>query len=265
MPAHYGPWAALLTGPLCRSLRFDATRNRFVKSGKSFAGLTAVLAKCWPRPVKHSVATCAFCKQRRRGAKLAASSTSRGKQVVGLLKPKGKRSTLMMPRQHGSLVDEEIAAWTVGGARAVPHPNAVTRALILYMTETRGWRPVAAQVPVLLPFLGRRATAIDLLCTDVATQTQRILIEVKSTQGVGRDACYRAEPPRNGAAGVPRSAWARDQLQLWAMDRALRMDGSLHVDEAVVLRASPAGVRCYALDREAWDEKADKLMRAMHK
>lgn len=163
-----------------------------------------------------------------------------------------------MPRSdihHGTLVDRQIRRRVECEVRKLPVgrylcgqlTDPCVDAFFAYLQE-KGWRAVACQVPIYSPTL-RVATAIDVVCTDVATESQLILLEVKSSRVGTHDstfACYVGVPSSADVwtrpdcmaniLGLPPTHHTVHQAQLWAMNFILRRDYQLPPDVSQVVR-----------------------------
>lgn len=271
---------SVLSHAYCKLTRFCATKKAFVHGPKNTRckGLTRCLAKAWPLPAKHPTSNCAYCKpsERKKRQAFATACGGLGKKNIASGARNAGAPSRLLPTEHGSLVDEQIAFWTQHGSKLANERtwsdgskgfDAATAALVRYITKTLRWVPVAAQVPMLMPSVGPRvATAADLLCTDAATRSKVYLVEIKSTrnrQDQAADACYRAapKPPAKARpAHVPRSQYDTHQGQLWAMDWSLRHDFGVTPDASLVLRARAGKVDAYHLDRAKWDAQCDAFL-----
>lgn len=191
-------------------------------------------------------------------------------------------------RAHGLRVDKQMSALVqqgkVTGVQAsldkrsdhsltAGRRDSCVNGLLLHLRHSLGWEPLASQVPLFLQTL-QLGTAIDLICTDVATRTRFILVELKAT--LHRAACTKCSSPlascTYAATTTPNvttlpvvavagetstvvmhlanTAYTRHQLQLWAMKFTLEHDYGIRVDEAHVLRIGAGGklLITYALD-----------------
>lgn len=224
-------------------------------TGQTLRGLLPVLARAFPCP-DHGPADCPACRpSAKRRATPAATGIVPSKRRIrrGHFVPVHTPDTLTRccgasSMAHGSVVDADMQRWV----RGEPLRDQCAGTLAAYIEGVCGWRPVAAQVPVRAPSLGPRVcTAIDLVCTDAATGTQFIVVEVKATRGrtdrpdADIDACYRCSVET--VRTLPMSRYMQHQLQLWAMVHALHHDYGMRVDAAVVLRTSPGRVMAYPL------------------
>ncbi len=242
-------------------------RRAFAEAPTSSAcrGLTKLLASAFPVP-KHDGTTCKRCS-------LPAARAFRTKRERSWLAPVNRSAPVVKcrgrgDRAHGIVVDEQIAEFVRTGTIKAGTADPCALSLLAYLRDKK-WLPIATQVPVYSEHLGGFATAIDLLCTDAATRTELIMVEVKSTRLRGRpellDQCYRTSvgTATGTLRGLPLSRYTQHQLQLWCMRYAVERECGVSLDAAVVLRTSPNAVDCYPLN--SWfDGRERALVRRFH-
>lgn len=257
---------------------FDVARVCFVRSnGTTCKGLLPVLARAFPLE-NHSDDGCPRCgtpkktvSQASKTAKNAGYAARTGQFASKKRKKSGhfiaipasecaddlpvspyvppKKCLGFTAMMHGTAIDRDIVE-SIRLAEYRPMDPCSAK-LLHFIRSVRGWIPVAAQLPIQVRTLGV-ATAIDLLCTDAATKTKLILVEIKSTWSHAGtpaliDACYRHSTERT-VANLPLSRYLQNQLQLWAMEYALRQEYGIAVHQAVVIRVGPTFVAEYPLN-----------------
>lgn len=241
-------------------------RKLLPESASSLAcrGLTKLLARAFPVP-RHDGDSCKRCS-------LPPPKSFRTKRERGWLATVGGGNTVKCrgttARAHGIIVDEQVTEFVNTGSIRPGTVDPCTLSLLAHLRE-RKWVPIATQVPIYSEDLGGFATAIDLLCTDKATRSQLILVEVKSTRLRGRpellDECYRTSVGKatGPLRGLPLSRYAQHQLQLWCMWYAVERECDVKLDQSVVLRTSPSAVDCYPLN--GWfGDRERALVRRLH-
>jgi hypothetical protein len=288
-------YRALLAHRLCRDTAFDEGRMCFTRPDQrrrgeraSCRGLLGMLRRAFPM-TEHGANDCPRCQQNAAGR----SGTSRQLSAAALagvdanmllrarasLTPSKRRvrrgqfvplsggaapHAVATPQHrcrgassidHGTAVDRDVSGLVRGGAIG-PATDPCAIALMYHVRSLLGWKPLATQVPVYSPTLGL-ATAIDMLCTDAATETELYLVEVKATRVRGAspellDRCYCTSVSTAGPSPLLRqlnmSRRLQHQLQLWTMAYMLRHDLGIVVDRAIVMRTGPGAVVDYELD-----------------
>lgn len=218
-------------------------------------GLVEFTSRAVPLPEKHKCKVCTGSNPNAIRVRDKRPTRKRPHDIVPLTGKRPRPSPFAclggQATGHGSHVDAAIGQYVASGgviaAMDSTDPCAINVGVVLARYK---WVPVAAQVPLRCPRLGTVVTAIDLLCTDAATHTDLILVEIKATRR-RRNAhlCYVYEenggPVFNGT--IPRTAYAHHQLQLLAMHDALQHYVHEVPTRSVVLRTGPTLTDCYDL------------------
>lgn len=155
--------------------------------------------------------------------------------------------------RHGKLVDQQLTYIVKNGMLLVRatdmlvDPCAAT--LRDYFADS-GLAMIASQVPLYSADLDV-ATALDVLCTDVATRSELHLCEIKSTTGdAGADDDYtrvRGRLRATAARGTPLSFYVGHQLQLGVMHEMIAATLGRPPTTSRLLRVSPNCVSVYRL------------------
>lgn len=193
------------------TLHVEDNTSHFMYKGKKYKGLHRVLQRYLPVPV--------------------IKSTGKRTRVC--------RACAKGNKNHGSWVDTQLTEVCYGGASDRLDP--CTRN-VLNVFAQKGWKMVATQVNLLCPAL-KCATAIDVLCTDEATEQQLILVEVKSSKQVQEGSYFAHTANRDN---LPMSYYMQHQLQLFAMYMAIQ-ECDVKLDGAYVIRTYPYGAYCHPL------------------
>ena len=229
------------------SVRFDAARARFVdaNTGASLRGLTRVLDARVP-VTQHAASACARCCEPARVTRAGLNQPGRtsrkfaralGAGIGAGVPPAPRCGGGRSPIAHGTEVDRQVCAALTDASATPTDPCAVTAVAFV---RKRGWCVLEAQFAVHSTSL-HFATAIDLVCTDEATHTRLIVIELKATRRPLSHECYID-------TAAASSYYMRNQIQLWASVYAIEHDAGVRVDEALVLRVCPTRADVYPLN-----------------
>lgn len=163
------------------------------------------------------------------------------------------------PVAHGKLVDAQISLYARYQGDfaeyrrhvAVSRLDPCTKRLIQFLHDRR-WRPVAAQLPIFSDHV-HIATAIDLVCEDMARPGRLIVIELK---------CSYHETPVEYERGrgkfvpplkvVPRSYKNHHLLQLLMTRLILQRTYRVTPDECYLVRVCAGSIFVYPLRKQRW-------------
>jgi len=219
-----GEAAKLLAHPRVKRVHFNRKKRAFTVGKRTYTGLTRVLADRFPAPLHGEGGS----------GKWGGGSAS-GSLCGGL-----------SPIQHGQLVDGQVRSFVSRKRRAGLDPctQRFVRAL-----RRKGWIPIKAQLPIFSE-RARVATAIDLLCVDLATD-KLILVELKVTNHETPVAYERRVQGKRPIAAtmpkVPNSYLNHDLLQLASMTTILAEEYGIHVGKAILMRVGHGAVWLYSL------------------
>jgi len=246
-------------------VRYETKRRCFVDvaSGKKLRGLTKTLSRMLPVPQEYDATVgtesikdkrtarftggvmqfCGTCKSAIRSTKNLA--TSMGRRVAA------ERNC---DRAHGCVVDHQLGIYAAHGRTGLLKRCAVVDPCVgalIEQLDAEGLVAYASQTPIYCAEIGR-ATAIDLLATDLATRRSIVLIEVKATYGMTSEVVRAYERAhgtmtRGALKGMQMSYYTRHQTQLLCMQQMLQRQYGICVDKARVMRLAPGIVHTYPL------------------
>lgn len=263
-------------------VRFESARQCFIDtaSGKKLRGLTKTLSRMLPVPQEYDASVgvepiedrraerftggvmqfCGTCKSALAATKKLALSV--GQRVA---------TERNCDRAHGCVVDYQLGLYAQHGRTGLlarcESVDPCVGALIEQL-DAEGLVAYASQTPIYCAEIGR-ATAVDLLATDLATRRRIVLIEVKATRSMTGDSIRAYERAhgvmtRGAMKDMEMSYYTRHQTQLLCMQQMLQRQYGICVDEARIMRLAPGIVHTYPLAKPML-ARSDRLFAAILK